>query len=128
MFSCGVGGEVKSFVLKYVKYFVIHFFYYTGLLFIVRKIRSLLSTRNNLIILMYHRVVNVNDKTKYFQNIFLSQPIFLDKQMAFLSQHYNVISMAKVYSIINQGEKIWPKSVLKTVDNGPESRSQALQK
>ena len=106
-------------VKSWIKYFMAIILYYSDLIAIISSFRKILFNRSNLTILMYHRVLDENDREKeYLQpGLYVSRRVF-EKQIAFLSKKYNLISLKELSELLINKQPISPNSLVITFDDG----------
>lgn len=106
-------------IKKIVKYYTAIFLYYSGLLAFYSLIKKLFLNRCSFTVLMYHRVLEENDvEMEYVQpGIFISRPVF-EKQMAFLSKKYNLLSLKELAEMLMNNQSPPRKSIVLTFDDG----------
>ncbi len=106
-------------VKKMIKYFLAVILYYSGVSDFIISLRKKLFNRNNYTIFMYHRVLDENDEDKeYLQpGLFVSRQVF-EKQMAFLSNKYNLISLRELSESLIYKRPVTPNSLVITFDDG----------
>lgn len=104
---------------KTAKYILAIFLYYLGILALFSFLRGALFTRRKYAILMYHRVLDKNDdETSYVQpGLYITRGVF-EKQMAFLSRKYNLISLERMTGYLNKKKSPPLKSMAITFDDG----------
>jgi len=106
-------------IRRIIKFCLAVIVYYSGLLTISSYIKRKYKSQINPVILMYHCVLKDNDWQKqYLQpSLVVSQRTF-DKQMAFLSKHYNVISLKELVKILQNKQPLPSKCAVITFDDG----------
>ncbi len=94
-------------------------FYYTGLLWLISAVRRKVYPNSDLVILMYHRVLDDPYSPKEYTQpgIALSSRTF-DAQMAFLSRRYKVLPLSRVVDLIRSGQPLPKKCAAITFDDG----------
>ncbi len=88
--------------------------YYSGLIYLYRKISSKLVRRNDIKILAYHKI---SDDLPNYLGLNTTIAGF-EKQIRYLKQHYNVISLSDAVDLIQSGEKLSEDVVVITFDDG----------
>lgn len=93
--------------------------YYSGLLALLLFIKRKYKSKIDLVILMYHCVLKDGDWQKQYLQpaLVVSQQTF-DKQMAFLSKHYHLISLKDLVEILQNKQPLPPKCAVITFDDG----------
>jgi peptidoglycan/xylan/chitin deacetylase (PgdA/CDA1 family) len=106
-------------VKRVIKYSIAVILYYTGLITVISYLKRLIFNRGDFAILMYHRVMNENDREKeYLQpGLYVSRKIF-EKQIAFLSKKYNLIRLKELTDLITGKHHIPSSSLVITFDDG----------
>jgi len=106
-------------IRRIIKFCLAVIVYYSGLLTLLSYIKRKYKSQINPVILMYHCVLKDNDWQKqYLQpSLFVSQRTF-DKQMAFLSKYYNVISLKELVKILQNKQPLPSKCAVITFDDG----------
>lgn len=102
-----------------IKYLLAILLYYSGLLALFSSLRKILFNRSKFTIVMYHRVLDDNDEEKeYLQpGLYVSRQVF-EKQIAFLSKKYNLISLKELSELLINKQPISPNSLVITFDDG----------
>ena len=72
---------------------------------------------NMLRVLTYHRVAEDDECTRYYPPLRSASPDGLRAHVAFLAEHYNVVSMNDVYEASLGGAELPPRAVLITFDD-----------
>ncbi len=108
-------------VKRTVKYLIAIILYYSGLLASYSFLRKISFKRSNFTILMYHRVLEENDEEKeYVQpGLYVSRLVF-EKQIAFLSKKYNLLSLGRLTEFLEEKQSPPSKSIAITFDDGWE--------
>jgi len=104
---------------RIAKYLLAAVLYYSGMLAFFSLLRRFFFNRSNFVILMYHQVLEENDVEKdYVQpGLYVSRQVF-EKQMAFLSEKYNLLSLERVTEILEKNQSPPLKSIVITFDDG----------
>ena len=104
---------------KIVKFLIAVFLYYSGLLSLLARTKYGSSGKSDFKILMYHRVIAQNDPAmKYIQpGMYVTDRTF-EKQIAFLSKKYNLISLKKLAEHLINEQTLPSRSVAVTFDDG----------
>jgi len=98
-----------------VKNIIAHFIYYSGILFLYRKIKL----NNKAVILLYHGFFEPeNPRLDYSPDGMYISPSVFKKQMRFLARYFNVISMNDLVSHINNGKNFPQNCCAITFDDG----------
>lgn len=74
---------------------------------------------DRLTVLAYHRIIDVNAPgfDLYRPNVSAS-PAMFERQMAYVSEHFTVIDLARLNAFIHHGEPLPPRPLLITFDDG----------
>ena len=83
----------------------------------VHRLYSRLAKKQGAVILMYHSVTNSADVDYIDPSYGIDCAVF-DKQMAYLSRSCNVIRLAELVLLLDQQQKIPPRTVVITFDDG----------
>jgi peptidoglycan/xylan/chitin deacetylase (PgdA/CDA1 family) len=106
-------------IRKIVKHGLAVLVYYTGLLAFFIFINRMFRSRADVIILMYHRVLNdPNDDKEYTQAGMAVSRQFFDDQMAYLAGNYNFLSLESAVEILQNKRPLPRSSVIITFDDG----------
>lgn len=94
-------------------------FYYSGLLVLYSKLKSLLSRDNNIHILMYHRVLPDDMKKQAIvqPGMSVTQSMF-ESSMKFIKKNYDVVSLEEIIAVLEKGETVKKKTIAVTFDDG----------
>jgi peptidoglycan/xylan/chitin deacetylase (PgdA/CDA1 family) len=104
---------------KIVKITLAAVVYYSGLLRLATAVRRAVSGRPDLLILMYHRVIDGSDPlSAYAQSGLTVSPEVFDRQMAFLKCEYHPTALSHVVERLRSEEPLPPKAVVVTFDDG----------
>ncbi|MDD5005987.1 MAG: polysaccharide deacetylase family protein [Candidatus Omnitrophica bacterium] len=69
--------------------------------------------------LTYHRILpNLKEGSKYFDKANTVSVEIFEKQLSFLSKHYNILSIKDFLFYLNNSRKLEPRSILLTFDDG----------
>lgn len=79
----------------------------------ISRLGRLVGDREGAFILYGHRVAD--DDEGYMQGL---PPRWLDEQLAYLTRHYEVISLARLVACLERGERVPSRSVVLTFDDG----------
>jgi len=90
--------------------------YYTGLTQLMIGLQNIISPLRGIKILTYHRV---NGEEQYNLGLTISVSNF-ERQIRYLKMNCNILSLQEAVQILNNGQKIPPKSVAITFDDGYE--------
>jgi peptidoglycan/xylan/chitin deacetylase (PgdA/CDA1 family) len=106
-------------VNRLIKYLIAVILYYTGSITVFSRLKRLIFNRGEFAILMHHRVMDENDRERdYVQpGLYVSRKVF-EKQIAFLSKKYNLISLKELTDLINGDHHIPLNSLVITFDDG----------
>lgn len=102
--------------IKYsIKYTIASILFYTGILFVIKT----LKLRNRMVILMYHRVLDDNEKLATFSHpgICVDKDTF-EKQLLFLKKHFRVLPEVDFLEHLEEGIPFHNSSCLITFDDG----------
>ncbi len=69
-------------------------------------------------ILMYHRVIDPREVPYLVEDGMYVRPDTFAMQMEILSKNYNVIGLDKLVELVLKGEKLEPRTVAVTLDDG----------
>jgi peptidoglycan/xylan/chitin deacetylase (PgdA/CDA1 family) len=106
-------------IKRTMKFMLAVFFYYSGLLSLSSILKKGRNGKNNFIILMYHRVLDENDiERDHVQAGIVVAPQVFAKQMAFLSENYNLRSLEELAVFLKKNQSPPSKSVVITFDDG----------
>ncbi|UCE67748.1 MAG: polysaccharide deacetylase family protein [Candidatus Zixiibacteriota bacterium] len=102
-----------------VKFILAICIYYSGLLALLSVLKRIRADKNNFTILIYHRILDENDSERdHIQaGIIVSRKIF-EKQMAYLSKEYNLLSLKELAEILEKNQYPPSKSIVITFDDG----------
>jgi peptidoglycan/xylan/chitin deacetylase (PgdA/CDA1 family) len=93
--------------------------YYSGLLRLATAVRRVASGRPDLLILMYHRVIDGSDPlSAYTQSGLTVSPEVFDRQMAFLKCEYHPMPLSHVVERLRSEEPLPPRAIVVTFDDG----------
>lgn len=73
---------------------------------------------NFLRVLTYHRVANIDPASPLSPQLISATVAGFARQMAFVSQHYNAVSMEQVLAAVTEGKRLPRKAVIITFDDG----------
>jgi peptidoglycan/xylan/chitin deacetylase (PgdA/CDA1 family) len=105
--------ESENVTLRWVgRWFMALIFYYTGLLFIYRKIR-MLTGRCRILFLCYH---SIDDYPNYL-DLFMGVSKF-DKQVEYLKKNYDVIGIEEAVELVIKGKPLYRDKIVITIDEG----------
>ena len=112
---------MKAQIKKILKIIWAHFWIRSHLWFIYTKLLHCLTCRNKAIFLMYHRIIprEAMEQVYSLGDIIVYQDVF-EKQMAFLKDNYNVISLGAWVKAAKKKTKLPNKTVVITFDDGWE--------
>ncbi len=106
---------------RLIKVVIAGFIYYSGLLKLFMTVRAVLLKKNSGIILLYHRVVDLEN---YHRQNYQSQPgivvskTMFEKQVAFLLNKHVIISLEKLVDSIKGKSRLPLNSIVITFDDG----------
>jgi len=104
-----------SYLKKNLRIFFAYLLYYTGILGWITKIRL----NGKCVVLMYHKVLNQQEIKKSFsQSSIIVSKLAFESHMKYLSQKFNVISLAEFTKSIKNKNVFKSKSCLVTFDDG----------
>lgn len=104
-------------MMRFLKYLLAFFFYYTGLIPLVKWFFRSMTGKNGLVVLLYHRVVEADERNGSMPEMTISPSMFA-KQMNHLRTYYHPVSV-RVY--LKAGKKNHAASKIKvmvTFDDG----------
>ena len=99
---------------KEIKYGIKYFFYYTGILKLIRYLCKKSVKKGNLFILMYHRI---NDNEYGYASLSVSRHNF-EKQLRHLKNNYKIISLDTLCGFIGSRKMPSEDCVAITFDDG----------
>ena len=104
---------------RHIKLAVASIFYYCGLLALIRMVKRQIHTNGDACVLMYHRVVDnlETDHDHTELGLLVSRDIF-EKQIAYLSRNYNIVTLQTLAEAVKEGRKLPAKSVAISFDDG----------
>jgi len=74
---------------------------------------------NRLTVLAYHRIIDSNQPDfDYYEANVSATPAMFAQQMAYIDQHFNVVSLAEVIAFLNGESHLPPRALLITFDDG----------
>jgi len=102
-----------------VKFILAICFYYSGSLVLLSVFKRIQADKNNFTILMYHRILDEEDiERDHIQaGIIVSRKVF-EKQMAYISKKYNLLSLKELTEILKKNQSPPSKSIVITFDDG----------
>lgn len=108
-----------NFVKKMIKLILAGLFYYSGLLCLFAFLKRIFLPYGDLVILMYHCILDSANKEKgYFQpGLIVSQQVF-DRQMSYLARNHNLLSLEQLIEIFKNNKPIPKRTVVITFDDG----------
>jgi peptidoglycan/xylan/chitin deacetylase (PgdA/CDA1 family) len=110
---------MKDSFRKMVKQILANLIFYSGLLNLYLYLRRRLSSRPDFTILMYHQVLDVkHNGENYLPSGMVTLENTFDKQMKYLREHSNVITLDKLIACLKDKEHLPPGSVVITFDDG----------
>jgi len=102
-----------------IKYLLAVILYYTGSIALLSYFKRQLDKRGEFVILMYHRALDENEGDRDFTQpgMYVSRKVF-EKQIAFLSEKYRIISLKDLVGLISRKQKMPSNSLVITFDDG----------
>jgi peptidoglycan/xylan/chitin deacetylase (PgdA/CDA1 family) len=110
---------MKESLRKMVKLFLALLTFYSGFLNLYLYLRRKLSSLPDFTILMYHRVLDVeHNRGNHFLPGMVTLESTFDKQMKYLKNNSNVISLNALIGYLKDKENPPPRSIIITFDDG----------
>jgi peptidoglycan/xylan/chitin deacetylase (PgdA/CDA1 family) len=93
--------------------------YYSGLLSLFAFLKRVFLPYGDLVILMYHSVLDLADKEREYSQpgLIVSQQVFV-KQMSFLTRNYNLLSLERLIELLKSNKPIPKRAAVITFDDG----------
>jgi peptidoglycan/xylan/chitin deacetylase (PgdA/CDA1 family) len=104
---------------KIVKLVLAAVIYYSGMLALFSIVKRLITHEDKFIILMYHRILNDDEKHKadIQAGISITRSTF-DKHMQFIAKHYQILSLEKLTDVLLNKQPFPRKTAVVTFDDG----------
>jgi peptidoglycan/xylan/chitin deacetylase (PgdA/CDA1 family) len=106
-----------SLLKNQAKYLIAVILYYSGVLSILSYIKNNSRKGGSPLVLMYHRVVDDNEKSNLQPGLYVTGKVF-EHQLAYLAGKYDIISMVKFIKIAKEKHGFPAGIVLITFDDG----------
>ena len=112
--ECSVRNDDLN-IRRVIRNVIAHCLYYTGILPVLARVRF----NSRVLVLMYHRVVTEEERNNCFSQdgIIVASGTF-EKQMRFLREHFNLLSLGDFIACIEDGRAYGRNSCLVTFDDG----------
>ncbi len=107
------------FVKKMIKFILAVVVYYSGLLPLFAFLKRVFLPYGDLVILMYHCILDSADKEKGYSQpgLVVSQQVF-ERQISFLARNHNLLSLEQLIGILKNNKPIPKRTVVVTFDDG----------
>ncbi|NIS18116.1 MAG: polysaccharide deacetylase family protein, partial [Aliifodinibius sp.] len=110
---------MKAKLKRIIKFLISIIMYYSGMLYLYSRLKTHGTYERKLKILMYHSVLNDNDKLRaeLQPGMCVLQSTF-EKQVRYLSKKYEVISIEKLFEMVSQKRAPDKSTAVITFDDG----------
>jgi peptidoglycan/xylan/chitin deacetylase (PgdA/CDA1 family) len=107
------------FIKRIIKLSLAVVVYYSGLLASFAFFKRMFFSHGDLVILMYHRVLDHADEEEEYSQpgLIVSRQVF-DKQISFLAKDYNLLSLENLMELLQNNKPIPKRAVVITFDDG----------